>query len=54
MIFATRSQFHQHFTRAFCIKKIKSQNVTREKLRKALLYKKFVYKMLKLTQEEVC
>jgi len=35
----------------FCTKKLQSQNLTREKLRKALLYKKFAHKMLmKLTQ----
>ncbi len=37
---------HQYF----CAKKVQSQNVTREKLRKALSYKKIVRKMLmKLT-----
>ncbi len=45
------SQFHQHFTSAFFAdilssKKLWSQNVTREKLRKALLYKKLACKML--------
>jgi len=48
-------QFHQHFTRAFYAsifapKKLQSQNVAREKLRTALLYKKGTHKMLiKLT-----
>ncbi len=56
MVIWTRNQFHQHFTLAFlrqyfCAKKLHNQNVTREKLRKALLYKKFSSKMLmKLTQ----
>jgi len=60
-----RCQFHQHFTSNFCnnifatiffhqyfsTKKLQSQNVTREKLCKALLYKKFARKMLmKLTK----
>jgi len=36
-------QFHQHFIRAFCAnifvpKKLQRQNITREKLHKALLY----------------
>jgi len=50
-----RCQFHQHFTKKICTnifspKKIKSLNVTREKLRKALLYKIFAHKFLvKLT-----
>ncbi len=34
----------------FCVKKLQSQNITREKLGKALLYKKLTHKMLmKLT-----
>ncbi len=49
-----RGQFHHHFIRAFLpvsfCQKLHSQNVTREKQRKALLYKKFGRKMLmKLT-----
>jgi len=48
-----RCQFHQHFKLAFCTKKLQSQNITREKLREALLYKKFTRKMLiKLTTGE--
>jgi hypothetical protein len=44
------SRFHQHFTHPFCAKKLQSQNVTREKLRQLLLYKKSSHKMLmKLT-----
>jgi len=47
---ATKGQFQQHFTRAFCVKKSQSQNVTREKLGKAHLFKKCSRKMLiKLT-----
>jgi len=39
----------------FCSKKLQSQNVTREKLFKALLYKKFTRKMLmKLTPDGRC
>jgi len=47
-----RGQFHQHFMCAFCTNifepkdRLQSQKVTREKLRKALLYKKFERKML--------
>ncbi len=42
-----RCQFHQRFTREFFIQIFpQSQNVTREKLRKRCLYKKFVRKML--------
>jgi len=50
-----RCQFHQHFTQDFCAnifaaKKFQSQNVTREKMGKALSYEKFLRKMLmKLT-----
>ncbi len=52
---ANMCQFHQHFTRFlhqyFCDKKLQSQNVTREKLRKSLSHKKFGSNMLmKLTQ----
>jgi len=39
-------QFHQHFRQTFCAKKLQSQNVIREKLRKRLLYKKGALKML--------
>jgi hypothetical protein len=48
-------QFHQRFLRNFCAnifvpKKLKSQNVSREKLRISLSYEKFAPKMLmKLT-----
>jgi len=43
------SQFHQHFTCAFFVRKC-NNNVIREKLRKALLYEKRMRKMLmKLT-----
>ncbi len=47
-----RCQFHQHFTHAFFIRKcFFHQNVTREKLRKALLYEKRTRKMMmKLTE----
>ncbi len=45
-----RSQFQELFTSVFCAKKIWSQNVTKEKLCKTLLNKKFLSKMLiKLT-----
>ncbi len=46
-----RCQFRQHFTLTFfCMKVIFCQNITREKLRKALLYEKHIHKMLmKLT-----
>jgi len=50
-----RCQFYQHITHAFCgnifcAKKLQSQNLTREKLHKVLLYKKRTHKMLmKLT-----
>jgi len=46
------STFYAHLLRQyFCANILQSQNVTREKLHKALLYKKFVSKMLmKLTQ----
>ncbi len=38
----------------FCAKNLQSQNDTREKLRKALLYEKFVRKMLmKLTHTHI-
>jgi len=39
------SQFHQHLTRTFFanIFAPKNYNVTKEKLRKALLYKKFAH-----------
>jgi hypothetical protein len=49
------SQFHQHLDEQLlrpysCAKKLQSQNVTREKLRKRLLYEKGDWKMLmKLT-----
>jgi len=54
---ASKCQFHQDFTRAFCTnifcaKKLQNShiNVTREKLLKALSYQKFECKMLmKLT-----
>jgi len=59
-----RCRFNQHFTHAFYAnifvpKKLQSQNVTREMLRKALLYEKFLLKMLmKLTigifQQDIC
>ncbi len=43
-------QFHQHlhvpFAQYFCAKKLQSQNVTREKLYKALSYKKISSEML--------
>jgi len=39
-------QFHQHFARAFCAKKLQSQKVTREKLGKALSHEKLVHKRL--------
>jgi hypothetical protein len=43
------------YARIFCTKILFCQNVTREKLRKALLYKKCVRKMLmKLTPVEHC
>ncbi len=50
-------QFHQHFMSSFCTeiilpKKLQSQTVTREKLRKTLPYKKGSIQMLmKLTPE---
>jgi len=45
------SQFHQHFMSSFCanillLKKLQSQTLIREKLRKALLNKKGARKML--------
>jgi len=41
------STFHTHLLQQyFCGKKFQSQNVTREKLRKALSHKKFERKML--------
>jgi len=41
------STFYPHlFCWYFCAKKLQSQNVTREKLHKTLLYKKFAGKML--------
>jgi hypothetical protein len=39
-------QFYQHMTRNVCAKKLQSQNITREKLREALLYEKLSHKML--------
>jgi len=54
-VLLSRCQFHQHFTSSFCAdillpKKLQSQNVSREKLRKVLLFKKDMCKMLiKLT-----
>ncbi len=42
----TWGRFHQHFKRDFCAKKIQCRNVSREKLRKALSYKKFWHKKL--------
>jgi len=46
-ILMTQCQFHQHFTHQyFCAKKLQSQNVTKEQLRKALSYEKLSHKML--------
>jgi len=49
MLIDTYSQFHQYFTSSFCAdilapKKLQSQTVIREKLHKALLYKKALVK----------
>jgi hypothetical protein len=54
----SRGQFHQHFMRAFFAfyfwaKKLQSPNITREKLRKALLYKKFVQKICTKNVDEI-
>ncbi len=51
-------QFHQHFTGAFCAnictpKKLQSQNVTREKLCRALSYKFALKMLIKLTPSHV-
>jgi len=41
------STFYVHLLRTyFCAKEIQSQNVTREKLLKALSYEKFAHKMM--------
>jgi len=41
------STFYKRLLRQyFCAKKLKSQNVTKEKLSKALLYKKFVVRKM--------
>ncbi len=40
------SQFHKNFRSSFCANKLQSQVVTREKLSKALSYKKVSSKML--------
>jgi hypothetical protein len=57
-IASTFNQFHQHFTRTFCVdiltaKKLRSKTVIREKLHEKLLYEKGSSKMLmKLTPDK--